>query len=327
MRFFAPAVEPKAIILSPKQRCLQAFLSQAVADAFCYPFEFGRPKLEDIEAHWRSRSKIYITDDTQMAMFGLYGLAEGIRNNKPVFEPQLYADFLLPAYLAWYRTQHNDPVVGNNWLESRREMRKTQAPGSTCLNSLQQWKWGVRPKTLSKGTGAVMRSLPFVFMKDLGTEYYFYNEHTVATMAGRLTHGHPESDEAVGLYMAVAKTMLNLDHEPPALIAYLDSILADYKVQKLANMDQIQKKYGDTFTALPAMLAAVVTLRNALKKDDFKIILTECSINNGDSDTVAAIVGGLWGLTKPAPKTLINRLAERQLIEELIDWSFALAPV
>ncbi len=308
--------------MDSKSLCLQAFLAQAVADAFCYEFEFCLPCGADVDEHWESRRKIFITDDTQMAMFGLFGLGRAKRYiNKALTVEELVQGFILPSYRAWYRTQTDAapevklPYVEDAWLEIQPEMRKTRAPGSTCMGSMASWQEGKRPFNNSMGTGAVMRSLPFVFMKDLVLPA---PKLTTAVKSGALTHGHKESTCAVALYMAAAEACRYLN--PKDLTNHLKFILGEEA--KYKNMDAVQRHYGDTFTAFPAIIAAVITLRNALIQDDFKVILTECSVNAGDSDTVAAIAGGLWGLIKPAPKSLLNRLAEKELIEKLVAWTF-----
>jgi ADP-ribosylglycohydrolase len=328
--------------MTPKELCLQAFLAQGVADAFCYEFEFFTAKKAQVLAHHSDGLPLFITDDTQMALFGLYALGSarhyGRLNN--LFNQSIIKEHILRAYLDWYRTQTGQRNLSRQdvekcWLLGRHEMWQVQAPGSTCLGSLKHWaRYGTQPKTKSMGDGAVMRALPFFFAVPLfkwSTPIReSINPIQLAVDAGYLTHGHEESEKAIRLYMATAMTMRLPDEG--AIIDSLDFSLenADLRsdrrkqtpIYNCKTMKDVHKNFGDTFTALPAMVAAVIALRNALVKQDYNSILEECSVNAGDSDTVAAIAGGLWGLHKPAPQVLIDRLMERKVIEDVVNWTF-----
>lgn len=286
-----------------RARLKQAFLAQAVADAFCYPYEFNKPGIAKISADYAGNGTIAISDDTQMAMFGLYALG-AMRRAGWVRDVNSFKDndFIKGAYLAWYRTQTDGKLAeGETWLEREEKMRRTRAPGMTCMGSMRRLAQGVPVRNDSKGNGAVMRTLPFVFAPDLlGVSWD--DAVLLAVEAGKLTHLHTESTEAVRNYMGIAHALIS-GHT----ITYIGS------------------KEGSTFTALPALWMGVGLVAEALNdsfyEERFGRTLINCSVADIDSDTVAAIFGGLYGLRYPAPTFLIERLKERDVIEKLVDWA------
>src|SRR4051812_43101996 len=124
--------------MTPRDKILQAFLAQGVADAFCYEFEFYRPTKKAVQKHHTDKKPLSITDDTQMALYGLYALGSAKRwlmddfRNKEMI-PFVRMEFILPAYLDWYNTQTQPLSVSSfrkqqTWLGRRKEMWQIRAP-------------------------------------------------------------------------------------------------------------------------------------------------------------------------------------------------------
>ncbi len=289
-----------------KEKIKQAFLAQAVADAFCAPYEFGGATPGKVSEALFGTAPLKITDDTQMAMFGLYALGAA-RRAVPDEGKTPPLDYVRDAYLAWYRTQ-TDGKPGGTWLEEEPLMRVRRAPGNTCMGSLRVISKGILVDNDSKGNGAVMRTLPFAFAPDL-LGLGFADTHLLATSAGMLTHHHRDSSWAVNRYMNIAHALRESRTMPHPAYKYL----RDGDVS------------GDTFTAAPALCAAESLLREALQDgfadERFNRLLLHASLAGGDTDTVAAIAGGLYGLVRPAPAPLVTRLVERPIIERLVEWA------
>jgi len=308
---------------------LRAFQAMAVGDAFGHPFEFNNPTTQTVRAALQSGSPLGITDDTQMALYGLVGLSnaarEGLSGNGVDYVCQKH---ILPQYLAWYETQAHLPLKSPNWLAEQPLMQVVRAPGSTCMNSLRALhspRFYGREKNDSKGNGAVMRSLPFVFAPQiLGiTE----DEATdLARKCGKLTHDHSESDQAVEAFMFLAFRLLERFVSPAeAVIRTREKFWPMIKTVREASVKSICEK-ENTFTAIPAFKAALVAYAYAHYYTEkvgndraYKQMLVDCCANVGDSDTIGALAGALWGIAVGGPPTqLLERLLERDILAEVV---------
>ena len=190
-------------------------LGGAAGDALGYPVEFMSD--EAIRAEYGgcgirefelTAGNALISDDTQMTLFTMDGLRQGIlrAEYKGIGAiPETYAAW---AYQDWYHTQLRDDhkhysgftdlYRGEKWLAARR------APGNTCLSALEEAEAGSvnppysnrifstdDPANNSKGCGGVMRVAPVGLM--LSTNHRIDKEgaaHTAAEAAA-VTHGHP----------------------------------------------------------------------------------------------------------------------------------------
>jgi ADP-ribosylglycohydrolase len=310
-----------------KEIMMAAFQSMGIADAFGYDFEFNDPTKHTVRAALKLDTPLGITDDTQMALFGLEGLAAAA-THPPQPLDHLALRFILPEYLAWYETQTKvQERRFPTWLAGQPLMQASRAPGNTCMGSLRQ---AYRSNTMarydnhSKGDGAVMRSLPFVFAPwILGiTE----KEATaLAVMSGELTHGHEESDRAVRMFMFLAFEMLR---EGDISMRVLNALNKEFPQDTQHLLEYPTKVICDkenTFTAMPALRAAITAMGEGYfsapedgPEEGFNTMLVECCANRGDSDTIGAIAGALWGLLEQPPVQLLARLKERDIITEAV---------
>jgi len=312
-----------------KEIMLRAFQSMGVADAFGYPFEFNNPTAQMVRTALQSDTPLGITDDTQMALYGLVGLSnaarEGLNGNGVDYVCQKH---ILPQYLAWYETQARLPLKSPNWLAEQSLMQAVRAPGNTCMNSLRALhspRFYGREKNNSKGNGAVMRCLPFVFAPQiLGiTE----DEATdLARKCGKLTHDHPESDQAVEAFMFLAFRLLERFVSPAeAVMRTREKFWSEIKTTIETPVRVICVR-ENTFTAMPAFKAALSAYSYAHYYTDragndaaYNQMLVDCCANVGDSDTIAAIAGSLWGVAVGGPPTqLLERLLERDILAEVV---------
>lgn len=136
-----------------------------------------------------------------------------------------------------------------------------------------------------------MRLLPFTLFHD--DPVYM----TQASCASALiTHKHPENVAATNLYINAASAALK------------DQIFT-------RDADHI-KELGEGWTAWECVEMAVYAAGKAKTFDE----LLEISIaHDGDSDSVGAIAGSLWGLAgKEVPKEYIDKLVEKDAIKYCI---------
>jgi ADP-ribosylglycohydrolase len=269
-----------------------AFYSQAVADAMGEVFEFSTPKAAQVRKLMSSDAPLYITDDTQMALFG----QEAIERSQCYFELQDYSiEF---AYRRWYRTQTEDlsQWCGLSGLEADPLMNHRRAPGSQCMSALGQMSRGETASTAQgMGCGAVMRLLPFAGL------YTMYNPKAVQSIAihsAKVTHSHPVALQAVTKYM----------HTAYALLQMQDRETLGYSGKKITD-------YGGGWTALECVEMACWAVQHAKDYDD---LLLKAICHSGDSDSVAAVAGSLWGLAGLGGwEKYQHRLVEAPVIEKL----------
>jgi ADP-ribosylglycohydrolase len=272
----------------------RAFYAQAVADAVGADFEFTRdPKPKEVRAKLRSKAPLRITDDTQMAMFGQEALNQDPR--RPDFEA---------AYLRWYATQTSTevPDCTEGELLAFPEMHVRRAPGTGCLTQLGKLA-GVKSLALkahNAGCGSVMRLLPFA---GLLLRLPHDDVEALALASARVTHAHPESDRAVRKYVAAAGLLLD------------GATMLHVVVDLLDAMGDAITDHGQGWTAKECVDMALWALVHAR---DYNHLLELAICHEGDSDSVAAVAGSLWGLAGLGGwEKYASRLAEREAIDSL----------
>lgn len=283
------------------QRLTNALYAQAVVDAVGNPFEFRtRINPEDVVAYANSTKSLVISDDTQMAMFGF----EAIENTKlwvGDFESILELNFS-ESYVNWYVTQIQsfNPHLTNSGLLGYRAMYSVQSPGNTCLDACSALKYSLSVRNDSKGCGSVMRLLPLVMLYDENYELSHDQIVDIAKMTGRVTHLHAENDVAIEYYMNAVQMIL----EGVAFTSEHDHITDISKI-------------GEGWTALEAVQMAIWAY---CKAKDFDDLLKLSIAHNGDSDSVGAIAGSLWGLSgREVPQKYIDKLDALVPIKYVID--------
>lgn len=274
-----------------------AFYAQAVADAIGNRFEFGNHPPESVLQLMHGDHQLHITDDTQMAMFG----QEAINlSGGPVAFAHAHRVALQSGYLAWYRTQHETTKPDGNAtpLEKSSLMRRREAPGNACLTSLSHLqRTGQLLSNDSKGCGAVMRLLPFTGLYDhIPMEIV----HRVARYSAEVTHQHHSVPAAVLTYMYAAYAMKS------------GAGIEQYSGYREA--DEIQA-FGSGWTAMECVDMALWAVVTATDYDD---MLIRAICHPGDSDSVAAVAGSLWGLTGlPGYEKYLPRLVAKPAIDSL----------
>jgi ADP-ribosylglycohydrolase len=275
------------------QLARSALYSQAVADAVGNPFEFGNFPASKVDELLRSDDPLHITDDTQMAMFGMEALILSAPSKFQDVREQLKA-----AYLRWLVTQcRKYPEPSDKGLLTEPTMYRVEAPGTTCLTALEALKRGVPVNNDSKGCGCVMRLLPFVLLSQkLPTSVV----QSIAIFSGRVTHRHSEVVESCSLYVTVARDLLSS---------------GQFNTSAYRNAKEITA-FGDGWTAMSCVEMALWALTHATT---FEELLHLSICHSGDSDSVAAVAGSLWGLTNATGyEPYASRVEQSPAIDRLL---------
>ncbi len=187
------------------------------------------------------------------------------------------------------------------------------------------------------GNGALMRILPLVFhvaFQDEAAAHDFPAQLALTRAVTRLTHGHPRSAVACWLYLTVARHLLR-GATPGAAYAAMqreaEEFLLSAEPEIAAELPHFATVLSGTLPTLQRQFVrssgyVVHTLEAALW-----CLLTESTyaatvlkaVNLGeDTDTTAAVVGGLAGLVygeAAIPEEWLAVLARRADIEELAE--------
>lgn len=272
---------------------LNAFLAQGLADAVGRPFEFGSPSPKIVQKYMDGDEPLHISDDTQMALFGLHGMTLGLRLGEPLHQVKL-------AYLDWLRTQQAQYLANQGGLLNERKLWRREAPGMTCLASLRAIAQGQPLPRRGNGCGTVMRLLPFACYGKSSGDWDCARKLAEATSL--LTHTGTQIVPATRLYMDVAHDLATTGKSA--------------KVTMHAKMVPTIDSYGQGWDAESCMAMALWALGHA---KTFRQLLVHAIAHGGDSDSVAAVAGGLWGLAgRDVPEGLAARLDEQDVIARAV---------
>ena len=129
---------------------------------------------------------------------------------------------------------------------------------------------------LSNGNGSLMRVLPLAFVD--------VNAELVSAVSG-ITHAHDLSKDACRTYVSIAKQLLK-GEDLKEVLSWHSGRLPD-----LHMLDESEiKSTGYVIDTLEAALWAVVTT------DNYKDAVLKAVNLGGDTDTIAAVAGGLAGI-------------------------------
>ena len=158
---------------------------------------------------------------------------------------------------------------------------------------------------MDNGNGALMRILPIVFIPHTQEEI---------DAVGGLTHAHEISKIGCRLYLtAVEQILKGKEIVFPKEIPY-------YQIDNLKNLSRDEiKSSGYVVDTLEAALWCFYTTEN------YKNCVLKAVNLGGDTDTIAAVAGGLAGLfygcggKKGIPEEWIAKIAKKDWIKELCD--------
>lgn len=341
----------KTINLDVIKGCL---FGGAIGDAFGYAVAFMN--VEQIRELYGStgitqlpltEGRALISDDTQMTLFTVNGILNGMTQTRLRDDQRPMERYLHNAYMDWQRTQTQRMFLSKNvdtscWIYHVKQLHSVRAPGGTCLRALSSGVMGTLeyPINSSKGCGGVMRVAPIGLYFD-PQRFSPDDSDLLGAKCAALTHGHQ-----LGFLPAAALTHIIRQ------IAYGDfsgddalyDILTDTikalprifgKFEKVAVLQTLLQKAVDLSTAdgddLPhiagigegwvAEEALAIAVYCALKYHDNyqKAVLTAVN-HSGDSNSTASITGSIMGTLigyNQIPTSYVDNLELYELIRIL----------
>lgn len=306
----------------------------AAGDALGYPVEFM--SLDEIRAKYGPEGIRYydlkngrapFSDDTQMLLFtleGIYMWQDKLLNRH---DGATLKNTLYEAYRDWYFTQVNDNSRKEKHKPRTRlyllpTMHRRRGPGFTCIRALRMKRPGSigNPYNDSKGNGGVMRVAPIGFMlsRDHGSsEEIMQKVIQLGAESAALTHGHPlgfisagmmaglinecvygKSDDLRGMILyalhntnALFGTVPSMSELTGLIVKALD--LAEEDGDPVEHIAQL----GHNSACAESTMA--IAIYCALRyQDNFDQAIRTAVNFNGDSDTIAAVVGNILGAWK-----------------------------
>ena len=294
-------------------------LGHAVGDALGVPVEFcGRKELDGNPVTDMKGFGTYPypagcwSDDTSMSLAALDSLADG----------KVDFDEIMHNFGKWLELDAYTPTG------------ETFDAGRTCVNAIinyfankkSTYDCGLTGER-SNGNGSLMRIHPFALYgiaKEMPQDEYLQLLHT----ASALTHAHERSKMACGIYgMILERILLHADKT-----AIVDG-LAEAQELYLNNAENVhyQRLFSKDFPKLPreeirSTGYVVDTLEAAiwclLTTDSYEACVLKAVNLGEDTDTVAAIAGGLAGALygyDAIPKKWLDTLYRRDFIEEMCE--------
>lgn len=272
-----------------RDRALGILVGQACGDALGVPYEFGAPPADGVPVMKGGGLGDYApgewSDDTQMALCIAEVAASGLE-----LTSQEGLDAVATRFEEWLDTNPAD--IG---IQTSRVLRMARGLEGSPSERLRESSRVVHEETgRSAGNGALMRTavVSVAYLDDpAGAE-------RAARAIAELTHFDPLAGDSCVLWGELIRaavltgelSRVDVDVIPVERREYwrglIDEVYADPTRRFVPN--------GDTMRALQAALAAVLT-GHASQGEPLRDGLVAAVLTGHDTDTVAAIAGGLLG--------------------------------
>lgn len=318
----------------------------AVGDALGYPVEFM--SIEQIRYKYGPSGitgyvGTQISDDTQMTLFTLDGLLYAKTFFPKVWENRvIIRQCVFHAYQDWLLTQTReypipDDISTYSQLIHIPEMFFRRAPGTTCINALNNGEMGTinNPLNDSKGCGGLMRVAP-VALALYNTRLSTREIALIGADIAAITHGHELGYIPAAALVYILTELLKgqtlsqtLKEISPFLISLFPESENLHKLlnlitqaQLLAEMNTPEDKafeiLGQGWVAEETLAIAIFC---ALKyHDNFEKGVLAAINHSGDSDSTASITGQILGTALgfgAIPHKYIDCLELKDIILEL----------
>lgn len=310
---------------------LSAVMGLCVGDALGVPVEFStRVELsQNPVVGMRSYGFINLpagswSDDTSMTLCLVASLCKGLD----------YKD-IMENFLKWVTTGAFTPFG------------KAFGVGNGTRRALERYVKGVAPLKCGgltendNGNGSLMRILPLVFY--LQSVYCLHNLQMDKVMniihnVSSLTHAHPRSLIACGIYLSIGAQLLEGKKLNIALEEGIEKAKDYYGVhekfrpqltyyQRLFKLSSFastpQEQINSTGYVVDTLEAAVWCLLNT---DSYRSCVLKAVNLGGDTDTVGAVTGGLAGLYygyEQIPQEWLAQIVRRDYVEDLCNQLYA----
>lgn len=308
-----------------QDKCRGSLIGGAVGDALGYEVEFmnltsirKRFGEKGITRYALHDSVAQFSDDTQMTLFTLEGLMNGVIDTKAGNIEELLP-YIERAYMNWYTTQTATPTkLPDSWMGNIKALWSRRAPGLTCMSALENVYKGRSVENTSKGCGGVMRVAPIGIFNAAHHHIYDYDDTAhLAGYAAEITHKHIASTFAAALH---ATTVMNCIEDETVDRVQFNFIvtgglilLREYfpghdeewrKFDKLIRRalelgesdiaeDAAIRELGEGWTGDEAIAIAIFSVMRHI--DNFENCIV-CAVNHdGDSDSTGAIAGNIIG--------------------------------
>jgi ADP-ribosylglycohydrolase len=298
-------------------------LGVAVGDAMGVPFEFSEP--EDIADESFEEMQGFGThnqlpgtfsDDSSLTFCLVEALIEGLNQTETAQQ-----------FLRWknegYWTAHGE--VFDIGIQTRKALNNFEngVPASKMALS-DEW---------NNGNGALMRILPLAFYaKDRSLEDLF----ALVEQYASITHGHLRSHMACFILVKFAADLLEAEIDNStqkkryfayAMTEIENFFLANDKFKdEIVHFERLFNNFPDRLSDIENSGYVIDSLEASLysfmKYNRYEMIVISAIKLGGDTDTNAAIAGGLAAITygeSTIPKKWIDQLHRRGDIEELAD--------
>lgn len=293
--------------MNKRELMRNAFYAMAVADAVGNAFEFKHDiNPADVVQYANSTERLEITDDTQMALFTAQAIDDYVRiGMHPLPTHEDFEEFCQCAYYDWYITQtryfNPDVYTSDDGLLQFESLYKVQSPGLTCMRACEKIGNCEPVHNDSMGCGAVMRLLPFAGLFDS-----YYDSIKMAVVSGLTTHQHESVAPSIERYVE-------------AMNSAFHGLFNKKNYPTVFQADHISQ-LGGGWIAPEAVNMAIWAAGTA---NDFDDLLARSIAHDGDSDSVGAMAGALWGLMgKAVPIKYTEKIAEKDAIEHVLGYKF-----
>ncbi|MDO5649190.1 MAG: ADP-ribosylglycohydrolase family protein [Gallicola sp.] len=260
----------------------------AVGDGLGVPYEF---KMRGQFTYEESAGPLIWSDDTAMTL----ATCDSIKRKKTI-DPE----DIMRSFEKWYFTGAYTPD------------NRAYGIGKTTAKAIEAFRWGKgidqcgQKSVRDNGNGALMRILPLVFLDTLDEE--------IDKVSG-LTHNHEISKEGCRIYVEIGKRLLKGED--------LENIVKDIRTtdyyKRLPKLKELSEEEISSSGYVVDTLEA--SIWSIIHKDNYRDTLIKAIELGEDSDTTAAVAGGLAGILygyQGIPKEWIDRLEGKDLLEECL---------
>lgn len=289
-----------------KDRIYGALFGVAVGDAFGAPYEFLSK--EEIYNEYGKVTQMHpdgalitggerTTDDTAMTIAVAKGIVEDPENPEP---------YVGRNFLKWYKSCPPDigRIIVTTFLyfENGEYLRKDNWEFPYEIWETAAKETERKNKGMCAGNGALMRTVyPGLYYKDVNKAIQ------VAKNISNMTHWDEKSAHACMLYTDMIWTMVRTEKTSPDEIwTEAEEVLAGSRYEKTLP----EKLLRPTGYVVDSFHCALYSIRST---DNFADAIITATNMGGDSDTIAAITGGLagakYGLSN-IPKKWVDELSE-----------------
>jgi ADP-ribosyl-[dinitrogen reductase] hydrolase len=303
---------------------LAGIMGLCVADALGVPVEFmdretlRRNPVTGMRSYGTHRQPAGTwSDDTSMTLCLAESLAKGLD----------YQD-IMNSFLKWLDEAAYTPHG------------KVFDVGNTTSKALMKFSGGIPPLECGgtterdNGNGALMRILPIVFYLQsvYGTDFYETDEaFEIIHNVSALTHAHRRSQIACGIYVSIASMLMKGTDLGTAVETGINKAMKYYRNHPgfPGEMHHYKRLIREDFSELDEAEIrstgyVVDTLEAAiwclLRTESFKDCVLKAVNLGEDTDTVAAVAGGLAGLYygyESIPNDWLSVIAKRDYVESL----------